>query len=277
MIESQEGENMLNIEKYIAKRKIEDNIDEFNLEFRSQNIKIFVDYIFEYFNTYLNSFETFRPPCKVSNLKIKKYRDQLQEFDPEVQKWLIGIYCDYGKQINKSIRTILKKTDFFILYDCKSEFTQIADLCYSQLIKKLPFINGQYELLTQFIKNCHKIDNSKKSYTEIPFLTKNFSIWLNETLSKHQVNLQTFSFNWVSNFFDQKYRNSSSDFEYDYKKNNNLFNINSLYEELMHKTFIYGKKQELEILLMFHWLHNIESDPHYWDEYLEKVLPLLEK
>jgi len=41
------------------------------------------------------------------------------------------------------------------------------------------------------------------------------------------------------------------------------------------KVFIKGKKQEFEIILMYCWLHEIESDDDYWKEYLDAVLPKL--
>jgi len=49
---------MLSIEEYIARRKKEDKLNELDLDARTQNMKICVDYIFEYFNNYhLNTTE----------------------------------------------------------------------------------------------------------------------------------------------------------------------------------------------------------------------------
>ena len=39
---------MLTIEEYIARRKKEDKLNEFDLDARTQNMKICVDYVFEY-------------------------------------------------------------------------------------------------------------------------------------------------------------------------------------------------------------------------------------
>jgi hypothetical protein len=39
------------------------------------------------------------------------------------------------------------------------------------------------------------------------------------------------------------------------------------------KSFIKGRKQELEILVMYYWLHQMEGNGDYWQECLEKVLP----
>ena len=38
------------------------------------------------------------------------------------------------------------------------------------------------------------------------------------------------------------------------------------------KTFVKGRKQEIEILLMYYWLHDMEGDNDYWQEYLGKVV-----
>ena len=55
----------------------------------------------------------------------------------------------------------------------------------------------------------------------------------------------------------------------------NEFDINSLYRKMPKKPFIKGRKQEFEVLMMYYWLHGIDSDDYYWDEYLDKVLPAL--
>lgn len=48
---------MLSLEGYISKRKIEDKINEYDIDSRNENIRICVNYIFEYFNQYLNTEE----------------------------------------------------------------------------------------------------------------------------------------------------------------------------------------------------------------------------
>ena len=43
------------------------------------------------------------------------------------------------------------------------------------------------------------------------------------------------------------------------------------------KSFVKGRKQEIEILFMYYWIHDMEGDNDYWQEYLETVLPGLKK
>jgi hypothetical protein len=93
---------MLSIEEYIARRKKEDRLNEFDIEARSQNLKICVDYVFEYFNNYLNTTEA-EEKTVLHSEKLDKYRKQLQDYEPEVREWAVGIYDEYGKQIHRYI------------------------------------------------------------------------------------------------------------------------------------------------------------------------------
>jgi hypothetical protein len=45
----------MKLEEYIFKRKKEDGINEYDLDKRSENIRICVNYIFEYFNNYIDT------------------------------------------------------------------------------------------------------------------------------------------------------------------------------------------------------------------------------
>lgn len=45
---------MLSLEDYIAKRKREDKLNEFDIDSKVDNLRICVNYVFEYFNQYLN-------------------------------------------------------------------------------------------------------------------------------------------------------------------------------------------------------------------------------
>lgn len=66
-------------------------------------------------------------------------------------------------------------------------------------------------------------------------------------------------------------------YDYDYKQKSNLFNLDSLYRKMPKKSFVKGRKQEIEILFMYYWIHDMEGDNDYWQEYLETVLPGLKK
>ncbi|GAA0290164.1 hypothetical protein GGQ92_003247 [Gracilibacillus halotolerans] len=45
---------MMTLEEYIAKRKREDKINEFDVDSKIDTMRICVNYVFEYFNQYLD-------------------------------------------------------------------------------------------------------------------------------------------------------------------------------------------------------------------------------
>jgi hypothetical protein len=278
---------VLRFEEYVARRKKEDRLNEFDVEARNENLRICVNYAFEYFTNYLDI--TAAENKTVSqNEKIEKYRKQLQEYDPAVRDWLVGINSEYGSYLNRTIGNILDQNEFFFLLNTESEFRSISYDCYSKLIKKYPFLKDQTEMLFLFIKNYHRIRSETARRSEFPFISEGINTWVEDTWNKHQVNLVAFAENWVNYFYDHKdiwpatHRRKSRDtwikYEYDIKQGGNLFNLNSLYAKMPKKSFTKRRKQEFEILMMYFWLHSIiGGEGNYWQEYLEKVLPSLEK
>lgn len=276
---------MLRLEEYIARRKKEDNLNEFDLDARTQNMKICIDYIFEYFNNYLNITEA-EEKTVLHSEKLEKYSKQLEEYEPEVREWAVNMYDEYGKQVHKYIGNMLKENELFFIYNTDSEFRSVSYDCYAKLIKKLPFLKEQTEMLFLFIKDYHRVQSQKQFDFGLPTITEDISDWIEKTWAKHQVNLAAFAYNWINRFYDnedmwpashrKKSQYSFRKYDYDYKQKSNLFNLISLYRKIPKKPFIKGKKQELEILFMYYWLHDLEGDDEgYWQSYLETVLPAL--
>lgn len=275
---------MLSIEEYIARRKKEDRLDEYDLNQRVDNLKNCVNYVFEYFNNYLNITEA-EEKTALKEDKIEKYRHQMREYDPEVRDWLVRIYSEHGKQIYRNISNILKQDDFFLLYDTDSEFRSLSYDCYAKLIKKLPFLKDQTEMLFQFIKEYHRIFSQRSYIVDIPLISEELNEWIEKTWAKYNVNVLAFAHDWALSFCDDQdswptsHRRKSQDswrkYEYDHRQKGNLFNLDSLYRKMPKKAFTKGRKQEFEILIMYYWLHSIYGDEDYWQDYLEKVLPSL--
>ena len=273
---------MLRFEEYVSRRKKEDRLNEFDLESRAENMKICVNYVFEYFNNYLN-ITAAEDKMVLHNEKIEKYRKQIQEYDPEVRDWLVEINSEYGHFINRTIGNELKRNEFFFLFNTDQEFRNLSYDCYSKLIKKYPYLKDQTEMLFLFVKNFHQISSSPTWQTDIPFISEDINNWIDDTWTKHQVKITAFAFNWVSYFYDHEeiwpssHRKKSLEtwrkYEYDYRQGYNLFNLNSLYVRMPKKSFTRGRKQEFEILMMYFWLHEFDGDDEYWEEYLQKVLP----
>jgi hypothetical protein len=276
---------MLSIEEYIARRKKEDRINEFNVDDRMDNLRICTNYIFEYFNNYLDITEA-EEKTVLHNDKLDKYRKQLDDYEPEVREWLVGIYSDYGKHMNRNIGSIVKEKEFFFLYSTDNEFRSISYDCYSRLIKKFPFLRDQTEMLFLFIKDYHRVQSLHYVNRDIPVISERINEWIEATWAKYQVSISAFSFNWILYFSDgedlwpsthrKKSQYTWRKYDYDFKQKSNLFNIDSLYRKMPKKAFIKGRKQEFEIIMMYYWLHEIVGDDeNYWNDYLVKVLPTL--
>ncbi|WP_353050381.1 hypothetical protein [Bacillus sp. ISL-45] len=276
---------LLTIEEYVARRKREDKIDEFNIDERNENMRLCVNYIFEYFNNYLNITEA-EEKTALKDEKLTKYQQQLKEYDPEIIDWLTGIYSEYGKQIHKNIGNILKEDEFFFLYSSDKEFRSVSYDSYSKLIKKHPYIKDQTEMLFLFIKDYHRVMSQRGMQSESVFISAEINEWIQKTWTKYQVNLHEFSFQWVNYFWDNdnlwpaSHRKKSTTnyrkYDYDYKQKSNLFNLDSLYRKMPKKSYTKGRKQEFEILMMYYWLHELNGDEDYWQEYLSKTLPYLQ-
>ena len=277
---------MLKIEEYILRRKKEDNLNEFDVEAKTQNMKLCVDYVFEYFNNYFDVTEA-DDKTVLHNDKVEKYRKYLNDYNSEVREWAVRLFDEYGKKIHSYVGNATKSNELFFLYNTDSEFRNESYLCYAKLIKKLPFIQDQTEMLFQFLKEYHRVESQKRFDYNFTIISEEINEWIEKTFVKHQVNLQAFAFNWINIFFDNenlwpashrtKSQYSWRKYDYNYRQSSNLFNLNSLYRRMPKKSFIKGRKQEFEILLMYYWLNDMESDDEYWQIYLERVLPGLKK
>jgi hypothetical protein len=278
---------VLRLEEYVARRKKEDRLDEFDVNVRAENLRICVNYVFEYFNNYLD-ITAAENKTVLQNEKIEKYRKQLREYDPEIQDWLVGINSDHGSYLNRAIGFILDQDVFFFLYNTDQEFRSLSYDCYSKLIKKYSFLRDQTEMLFLFIKNYHQIRSQQAWPSELPFISEDINDWINNTWIKYQVNIMAFADNWIDYFFDHQelwpstHKIETVDpwrkYEYNFRQGRNLFNLNSLYVKIPKKSFTRRKKQEFEILMMYFWLHHIVGDDEgYWQEYLERVLPAMNK
>jgi hypothetical protein len=271
---------MLTLEAYIAKRKKEDGINEFSLDDRMINMKICVDYVFEYFNQYLDI--TKMDEKTILNVeKLDKYRNTISQFDSEIQDWLVGICDDHNKQLNRSIVSLLKKDELFYLYCSDSDFRSSSYDCYAKLIKKNPFLKDQTEMLYLFVKDYHQVQSQPCEGVRRLSFSDEIDLWIEHTWKKYKVNITSFCDDWVNRFYDDEgkwpvsHRKKSTSqwrkYEYDYKQKSNLFNLNSLYTRISGKPFMKGKKQFLEIIMMYYWLNSIEGDDeNYWQEYMNK-------
>ena len=60
-------------------------------------------------------------------------------------------------------------------------------------------------------------------------------------------------------------------YDYDYTQKDNLFGLDTLYRNMPKKSFVDGKKQELEAILMYYYCCEWNQLEQYWEEYSEKL------
>lgn len=273
---------MLTLEEYIAKRKKEDGLNEFDMNNRLDNLRICNNYVFEFFNQYLESMDVDERTV-LNDERLRKYKNQLNNFSPDIQDWLVNIYDEYEQHLNKLIINFLKKDDLFFLYHTKDEFRSLSYDCYADLIKRSPFIKGNAENIFKFIKEYHLLESQRIMDISSVFISQEVNDWVEQTWMKYKVSLVAFAYDWIIRFYDNKdlwpakHKSKSKedyiDYEYDIKQKSNLFNMNYFYRRVSNKPFLKGKKQYLEILLMYFWIKDISGDEEdYWDEYISKVI-----
>jgi len=283
----------MRLEEYIAKRKREDGINEYDLDKRSENTRFCVNYIFEYFNNYLET----RPADEKTILheqKIEKYQTMMRDYDSEVREWLVSMYTSHGKYLHKQLANLIID-DYFLLYDSEAEFRALSYDIYPKAIKRLKFLAGHSEMVFQFIKDTHRIDSAFRSYEQDLHISEGINEWIFDTYRKYSINVYNFCKNWVNTFYScperwpkghktrSKYYERKSEnarfkpndslfWDYDYKQKSNLFGLDALYRNMPKKSFTKGKKQEFEAILMYCWLSEITDDAEYWEEYSHSVL-----
>lgn len=271
---------MMTIDEYIKKRKEEDNLNEFDLKSKSENIKNTVNYVFEYYNGYLDLTEIEYQEAKES-VKLANYRKKFLDYSRTIQDWLVKIYSETGKYAHKYIENQLKEEPTLFLLDSDSEFRKISYDCYAALVKKIPFIKGNTEEVFEYIKeykevNTNEIDFTFYEYGRVPQLVS----WIESTYKKYNINLIKFAEEWCNYFCDSEHlwdRKTKSDhgqhsfYFYDFKNSKIFFNVGSLYTRMNYKPFIKGKRKELQTLILLTWFKTIASDDgNYIDDFISK-------
>jgi len=284
----------MRLEEYILKRKTEDGINEFDLEKRSENTRICVNYIFEYFNNYLET-TAGEEKTFLHDEKIEKYAHLVEKYSEDIQEWLIDMFSSYGKHLHRTLPSFIKDP-YFLLYDSDAEFRAMSYDVYPKIIKKYKFLNGHAEMIYRFLKDEHRIRSLISEDYELPYISEEINEWINKTYLKHGVNMYCFCYEYLMDFMDHpdrwpkghrrksKYYDEygKSDYssrislslyyDYDFKQKSNLFGLDMLYRSIPKKPFIKGKKQEIEAILMHCYCHEYANEKQYWDEYSERLM-----
>jgi hypothetical protein len=246
----------MKLEEYIFKRKKEDGLNEYDLDKRQENTRICVNYIFEYFNNYINT-KPFEEKTILHDRKIDKYRNYINDYDTEVKEWLVSLYSSHEKYMHIQLMNLITDT-YFLLYNTEAEFRALSYDIYPNAVKKFKFLDGQSEMIYQFIKEAHRIRNDISDFSDI-YISENINEWIEKTYKKYGVNIFNFCWKYIESYFETPekwpvghkkkgpYYDKQSEYpyklssweiwEYDVRQKSNLFGLDMLYRNMPKKDF----------------------------------------
>lgn len=191
---------MMTIEEYIIKRKKQDGINEFDMEKQAVNLKLIVDYAFEYFYGYLDRSEMEKMQEEKSN-KAEKYRNSLSFYSDKVKNWLVHLYIEQNVRVSQIVS---KRVDDlgFPLYTEESEYNKLSYMLFASMNKKYPFILEHMEMLKMFLKEYHDFINYGQAYDDTYKLagSEKIDTWVENTKKRYHINLQAFAEYYCESF-----------------------------------------------------------------------------
>lgn len=272
---------MITLDKFIEQRLKDDKKNLLDLSKKETNLQDCVNYVFDYFNTYINIDET--QFLQIENdEKVAKYQRQIEKYSSSVQGWLIEVYTQYNKKLNQQIPKLLNNIDIFLLTNSPESFRKYSYKCYSQLIKKYPFMENYIEQLYEFIVDQHRVLNYNYQLDQKEEASFNEKIdnYVVKTANKYKVNLLIWAQSYACNFYDYKHIWPAGTYDIlefgksynPMKAKKNKFNIDTIYSQLSTLPYIRGKKKILEILVMYYWQKEISPvDDNLYEEYMKQA------
>lgn len=288
----------MSLGEFISRREQEEGINEMDANRRDENLRRCVNFVFEYFNNVLAT----APEDNLTPMlqkKVDKYKLTLKRYSPEIKDWLIANFVAYQKQVDRPLKRYISHYPYFLLYDTDAELRQLSYDIYAELKRELPFLDGQAEMIFQFIKEYHEYENRPDEEDEEFKINNHVDKWIHDTQKHYGVSILNFCGDWLNHYMssasnwpprykrkiadrydrakEQDYNFNSSDpfyWEYLYRNNSDPFNISRLYREMPKKEFTNRKKKYFETVLMYTYLVYWGNDrDNYWPEYLKMNFP----
>ncbi len=271
----------MKIEEFIKERKKRDEINEFDLDKKMENLHQFVDYVFEYFALYINVDELTQATIELDT-KTMKYQKQLEDYNLDTQSWLIKVFREENVQIIRSLKNRLHEDILFGLYYNAKGWRKSSFNLYANLIKKYQFLEKYTNELYDFVVDESILIN-KNYYNSLSeeakvMLPDKICSWVEKVGKNYHVDIM----NWVENYLDVFYDKSNlwpksrqikGEFilDYDVRPKNNRFDIEGLYKELGEIEYIRGKKKYLETIMMYHWINYVDNQfSEFYDDFLKE-------
>lgn len=254
----------LTLQAYLTKRMKEENIiglDVTQAETNQVSCNTFVD---DYFTHYL----TKEHRHQSSTMSFSK---TLNQYSAPVQEWLTALYLNYEINLPLKLNTYLKvhmKEKLFFLYQTDEEFKVFAFDFIRSYFDSIPLSTTDNALTLSFLKEYQLFENGQ-FHNPAP-ITDEVDEWIDDVFKSTGINLWTFVKHFLDYTVERVYTFQSilSNVE-SIKK---VFLLNTIYINVSEHSILYGKKDLLETMMMYMWVHYYKRSPKtLWKEYLDAL------
>lgn len=266
---------MLKLEEYITKRKKEDKIDEFDFKKHSENMASIIKYVTDYFNNYLN-LEDYDYERVKTQQTVDKFKKDIQKKYPETHGYIISYYFDNKMRLDKYVAKAYEDMKDSELFYKEEDYNKVAEYVIEKKLN-VPMNEVLCHKLSIMAREYKQIENECPSISEMKELDNALVDWVKGVFRKYHVDLLNYagevSYHYYKTYVVTEYDRQTETFyhinKYDYRYQENPFDINDIYDRNEHREFIKDHKGELEMLIMYCWLNDDIKDLDYWSEYVQ--------
>lgn len=269
---------MFKLEEYIAKRKKEDKIDEFDFKKHSENMASIIKYVTDYFNNYLNLEDYDYEMVKIQQT-VDKFKNGIQKNYPETHEYIISYYLDNKIRLDKYVAKAYEDMKDNELFYKEEDYRKVAEYVIEKKLN-IPMNEMLLSKLSIMAREYKQIQSEGPSISEMKELDNSIVDWVKGVYRNYHVNLLNYasevSYHYYKTYVATEYDRETETFyhinKYDYRYQENPFDINDIYHRNEHREFIKDNKGELEMLIMYCWLNDEIKDLDYWPEYVQLSL-----
>lgn len=264
---------MLTIEEYITKRKKKDKLDEFDFEYHSENMSKVIQYVMDYFNEYLNLEEYSYEKVRTQQI-IERFKAGIAKRYPESIDFIIDYYWKHKKRIDTLVEKAYEEIQDSELFYTQEDFRFVAEyICKKKLHNEADKEIVNY--LMQMAKEHQKNVNEPPDLGDMKELDNALIDWVMEVYRTYHVDLLGYATSVAYKYeeiYGETFFSSTMEYyqinRYEYRYQENPFDINAIYERNKGRAFLGGMKGELEMLIMYSWLFFAINDQDSWPEYV---------
>ena len=263
---------MLSVEDYIIQQKKKDKLDEFDFTKHSENMAAVIGYVTNYFSEYLNP-EDYDYERIQTEKSIEKIKKEVSEQYPMSLEFIIQYYQTHKQRVERLLKNTMRSFTDIKLFFSEEDFRNVADEFVRRDIGQTPEFISSLMILAEEIKPSFCDSLTLCDMKEMDNYLVN---WVKTTHKQYGVNLIDYA-NDIVYEYENTYVKSHYSHEqdrhyyvnsYDYRYQDNPFDIDAIYERNCHRPFITDHKYELEMLIMHNWLFYQVNDTDYWPEYV---------